>query len=96
MQFDNAFAAIAESKVEAVVATQDGEFAPSFGIIARLCTAKKLPWIGSRRSRQRLSNRSVQRPSIYDLHAQAAIAFERLQPSRERAAAWRRWADTDE
>jgi hypothetical protein len=59
MHFDNAFAAMAESKVEAVVATQDGEFAPSFGIIARLCTAKKLPSISSRRSRQRLSNRSV-------------------------------------
>jgi putative tryptophan/tyrosine transport system substrate-binding protein len=48
MHFDSAFAAMARSRVEAVVITQDGEFAPSLPTIAALATATKLPSIGSK------------------------------------------------
>ena len=46
-EFDSAFAAMAKSRVDAVVVTEDGEFAASFGAIAALSAASKLASIGS-------------------------------------------------
>ena len=46
-EFDSAFAAMAKSRVDAVVVTEDGEFAASFGTIAALSAANKLASIGS-------------------------------------------------
>ena len=47
-EFDDAFAAMAKSRVDAVVVTQDGEFAASFKTIATLAARIKLPSIGSK------------------------------------------------
>jgi putative ABC transport system substrate-binding protein len=47
-EFDGAFAAMARGHVDAVVVTQDGEFAASFKTIAALAAGNKLPSIGSR------------------------------------------------
>jgi len=47
-EFDGAFAAMAKSRVDAVVVTQDGEFAASFKTIAALAARIKLPSIGSK------------------------------------------------
>ncbi len=47
-EFDSAFAAMAKSRVDAVVITQDGEFAASFKTIAALAARMKLPTIGSK------------------------------------------------
>lgn len=47
-EFDGAFAAMAKSRVDAVVVTQDGEFAASFKTIAELAARIKLPTIGSK------------------------------------------------
>ena len=47
-EFDGAFAAMANSRVDAVVVTQDGEFAASFKTIAALAARIKLPSIGSK------------------------------------------------
>ena len=47
-EFDGAFAAMAKSRVDAVVVTQDGEFAASFKTIATLAARIKLPSIGSK------------------------------------------------
>ena len=46
-EFEGAFAVLAESRVDAVVVTEDGEFAASFGAIAALSAANKLASIGS-------------------------------------------------
>jgi len=46
-EYDSAFAAMAKSRVDAVVVTEDGEFAVSFGAIAALSAANKLASIGS-------------------------------------------------
>jgi putative ABC transport system substrate-binding protein len=46
-EFDIAFASMAERRVDAVVITEDGEFAASFGAIATLAIAKKLASIGA-------------------------------------------------
>jgi putative tryptophan/tyrosine transport system substrate-binding protein len=46
-EFDSAFAAMVKSRVDAVVVTEDGEFAASFGTIAALSAANKLASIGS-------------------------------------------------
>lgn len=46
-EFDSAFATMAKSRVDAVVVTEDGEFAASFGAIAALSAANKLASIGS-------------------------------------------------
>ena len=46
-EFDSAFAAMAKSRVDAVVVTEDGEFAANFGTIAALSAANKLASIGS-------------------------------------------------
>jgi putative tryptophan/tyrosine transport system substrate-binding protein len=46
-EFEGAFAALAKSRVDAVVVTEDGEFAASFGAIAELSAANKLASIGS-------------------------------------------------
>ena len=47
-EFSPAFAAMAKSRVDSVVVTQDGEFAASFRAIATLALANKLPSIGAR------------------------------------------------
>ena len=47
-EFSLAFAAIAKSRVDSVVITEDGEFAASFREIATLALANKLPSIGAR------------------------------------------------
>jgi putative ABC transport system substrate-binding protein len=47
-EFDGAFAAMANSRIDAVVVTQDGEFAASFKTIATLAARMKLPSIGSK------------------------------------------------
>jgi putative ABC transport system substrate-binding protein len=47
-EFDSAFALMAKRRVDAVVVTEDGEFAPSFGAIATLAAAQKLASIGAR------------------------------------------------
>jgi putative tryptophan/tyrosine transport system substrate-binding protein len=46
-EFDGAFTAMAKSHVDAVVVTEDGEFAASFGAIAALSATNKLVSIGS-------------------------------------------------
>ena len=46
-EFDSAFASMAKRRVDAVVVTEDGEFAPSFGAIAALAAANKLASIGA-------------------------------------------------
>src|SRR6266511_5916394 len=45
-KFDRAFAAMVGSRVDSVIVTEDGEFAPSFGSIARLALGHRLPSIG--------------------------------------------------
>jgi putative tryptophan/tyrosine transport system substrate-binding protein len=45
--FDSAFAAMAKRRVDAVVITEDGEFAASFEAIATLAAANKLASIGA-------------------------------------------------
>ncbi len=47
-EFSLAFAAMAKSRVDSVVVTEDGEFAASFREIATLALANKLPSIGAR------------------------------------------------
>src|SRR5690242_4386795 len=47
-EFDGAFAAMATSRVDAVVVTQDGEFAANLKTIATLAARMKLPSIGSK------------------------------------------------
>ena len=46
-EFSLAFAAMAKSRVDSVVVTEDGEFAASFRAIATLALADKLPSIGA-------------------------------------------------
>ena len=46
-EFDRAFAPMAKRRVDAVVITEDGEFAASFGAIATLAAANKLASIGA-------------------------------------------------
>jgi putative ABC transport system substrate-binding protein len=46
-EFDSAFASMARRHVDAVVITEDGEFAASFGAIATLAAANKLASIGA-------------------------------------------------
>ena len=46
-EFDGAFASMAKKHVDAVVITEDGEFAPSFGAIATLSATNKLASIGA-------------------------------------------------
>jgi putative ABC transport system substrate-binding protein len=47
-EFSPAFAAMAKSRVDSIVITEDGEFAASFRAIATLALANKLPSIGAR------------------------------------------------
>jgi putative tryptophan/tyrosine transport system substrate-binding protein len=47
-EFSLAFAYMAKNRVDAVVVTEDGEFAASFRAIATLALADKLPSIGAR------------------------------------------------
>jgi putative ABC transport system substrate-binding protein len=47
-QFDRAFAAMAGSRVDSVVVTEDGEFAAHFWTIAALALQNRLPSIGAK------------------------------------------------
>jgi putative ABC transport system substrate-binding protein len=47
-QFDRAFDVMAESYVDSIVVTEDGEFAPNFRTIAALALQKRLPSIGAK------------------------------------------------
>jgi putative ABC transport system substrate-binding protein len=47
-EFDGAFAAMTRSRVDSIIVTEDGEFEPSFGAIARLALGNRLPSIGSK------------------------------------------------
>jgi putative ABC transport system substrate-binding protein len=47
-EFDRAFEAMAGSQVDAVVVTEDGEFAPNFRTIAALALKNRLPSIGAK------------------------------------------------
>jgi putative ABC transport system substrate-binding protein len=47
-EFDRAFEAMVRSRVDSVIVTEDGEFEPSFGAIARLALGNRLPSIGSK------------------------------------------------
>jgi putative ABC transport system substrate-binding protein len=51
-EFDSAFASMAKRRVDAVVITEDGEFAASFGPIATLAAANKLASIGAQKYAQ--------------------------------------------
>ena len=51
-EFDSAFAAMSWNRIDAVVVTEDGEFAASFGAIAALATKNGLPSIGSQENAQ--------------------------------------------
>ena len=46
-EFDSAFASMAKRRVDAVVVTEDGEFAASFGAIAALAATNNLASIGA-------------------------------------------------
>lgn len=46
-EFDSAFATMPKNRIDAVVVTEDEEFAASFGAIAALAAKNKLPAIGS-------------------------------------------------
>jgi putative tryptophan/tyrosine transport system substrate-binding protein len=46
-EFDSAFASMAKRRVDAVVITEDGEFAASFGAMATLAAANKVASIGA-------------------------------------------------
>jgi putative tryptophan/tyrosine transport system substrate-binding protein len=47
-EFDRAFRSMAGSSVDAVIVTEDGEFAPNFRTIAALALQNKLPSIGAK------------------------------------------------
>ena len=47
-EVDSAFASMVKRRVDAIVVTEDGELAPSFGAIATLAVANKLASIGAR------------------------------------------------
>jgi putative ABC transport system substrate-binding protein len=47
-EFDRAFEAMAGSRVDSVVVTEDGEFAPNFQTIAALALKNRLPSIGAK------------------------------------------------
>jgi len=47
-EFDRAFETMSGSHVDSVIVTEDGEFEPSFGVIARLALGNRLPSIGAR------------------------------------------------
>jgi putative ABC transport system substrate-binding protein len=47
-EFDRAFLSMAASSVDAVIVTEDGEFAPNFRTIAALALQNKLPSIGAK------------------------------------------------
>ena len=47
-EFDRAFQSMAASSVDAVIVTEDGEFAPNFRTIAALAVQNKLPSIGAK------------------------------------------------
>jgi putative tryptophan/tyrosine transport system substrate-binding protein len=47
-EFDGAFAAMTRSRVDSIIVTEDGEFEPSFGAIARLALGNRLASIGSK------------------------------------------------
>jgi putative ABC transport system substrate-binding protein len=76
-EFSLAFATMAESRVDSVVVTEDGEFAASFGAIAALALRRKLPSIGAREYAEAggLVGYGV---NILDLYRRAAYFVDRI------------------
>jgi putative tryptophan/tyrosine transport system substrate-binding protein len=76
-EFSVAFAAMARSRVDSVVVTEDGEFAASFPAIATLALANKLPSIGAREYAEAggLIGYGV---NILDLYRRAAYFVDRI------------------
>jgi putative ABC transport system substrate-binding protein len=76
-EFSPAFAAMAKSRVDSVVITEDGEFAASFRAIATLALANKLPSIGAREYAEAggLIGYGV---NILDLYRRAAYFVDRI------------------
>src|SRR5215211_6378518 len=76
-EFSSAFAAMAQSRVDSVVVTEDGEFAASFRALATLALASKLPSIGAREYAEAggLIGNGV---NILDLYRRAAYFVDRL------------------
>jgi len=76
-EFSSAFAAMAQSRVDSVVVTEDGEFAAGFRAIATLALASKLPSIGAREYAEAggLIGYGV---NILDLYRRAAYFVDRL------------------
>jgi putative ABC transport system substrate-binding protein len=76
-EFDTAFASMAKRRVDAVVITEDGEFAASFGAIATLAAANKLASIGAREYAQAggLIGYGV---NLLDLYRRAAYFVDKI------------------
>ena len=76
-EFDSAFASMAERRVDAVVITEDGEFAASFGAIATLAAANKLASIGAQEYAQAggLIGYGV---NLLDLYRRAAYFVDKI------------------
>jgi putative ABC transport system substrate-binding protein len=76
-EFDSAFASMAKRRVDAVVITEDGEFAPSFRAIAMLAAANKLASIGAQEYAQAggLIGYGV---NLLDLYRRAAYFVDRI------------------
>jgi putative ABC transport system substrate-binding protein len=76
-EFDSAFASMAKRRVDAVVITEDGEFAPSFRAIATLAAANKLASIGAQEYAQAggLIGYGV---NLLDLYRRAAYFVDRI------------------
>jgi putative tryptophan/tyrosine transport system substrate-binding protein len=76
-EFSLAFADMAKSRVDSVVVTEDGEFAASFGTIATLALADKLPSIGAKEYADAggLIGYGV---NILDLYRRAAYFVDRI------------------
>lgn len=76
-EFDIAFASMAKRRVDAVVITEDGEFAASFGAIATLAAANKLASIGAREYAQAggLIGYGV---NLLDLYRRAAYFVDKI------------------
>src|SRR6266498_3640192 len=76
-EFSLAFAAMAKSRVDSVVVTEDGEFAASFRAIATLALANKLPSIGAAEYAEAggLIGYGV---NILDLYRRAAYFVDRI------------------
>jgi putative ABC transport system substrate-binding protein len=76
-EFGSAFASMAKRHIDAVVVTEDGEFAASFGAIATLAAANRLPSIGAQEYAQAggLIGYGV---NLLDLYRRAAYFVDKI------------------